>query len=112
MAAAILGEKMDEKIGAVVSRGGRPDLAGDAAPLVKAPTLLIVGELDDQVVELNQDAYVRLRCEKEMRVIPDATHLFEEPGALEQVANIAARWFRDHLQSQTPQYKSAGGGRR
>jgi len=106
MAAAILGEK----IGAVVSRGGRPDLAGDAAPLVKAPTLLIVGERDDPVVELNQEAYARLRCEKEMRIIPGATHLFEEPGALEQVAHFAAQWLRDHLRSQTPRFKAAGGG--
>jgi len=105
-AAAILGEK----IGAVVSRGGRPDLAGDAAPLVNAPTLLIVGERDDPVVELNQETYARLRCEKEMRIIPGATHLFEEPGALDQVAHFAARWFRDHLRSQAPRFKAAGGG--
>jgi putative phosphoribosyl transferase len=108
MAAAILGEK----IGAVVSRGGRPDLAGDATPLVKASTLLIVGERDEPVVELNQEAYARLRCEKEMRIIPGATHLFEEPGALDQVAHLASHWFRHHLRSQAPQFKAAGGGRR
>src|SRR5262245_19352795 len=108
MAAARLGDA----IGAVVSRGGRPDLAGDALPLVKSPTLLIVGERDEQVVELNQDAYARLRCEKEMRIIPDATHLFEEPGALEQVADIAANWFREHLQSYSPRGRAAGGARR
>jgi dienelactone hydrolase len=109
-AALMAAANSGEKIGAVVSRGGRPDLAGDAAPLVKAPTLLIVGERDESVVELNQEAYARLRGEKEMRIIPGATHLFEEPGALEQVAHFAAHWFRDHLQSQTPQFHAAGGG--
>jgi pimeloyl-ACP methyl ester carboxylesterase len=96
MAAARLGEK----IGAVVSRGGRPDLAGDALPLVKSPTLLIVGGRDEQVIELNREAYARLRCEKEMRIIPGATHLFEEPGALEEVARFATVWFSERLQSQ------------
>ncbi|HEV2667512.1 MAG TPA: dienelactone hydrolase family protein [Blastocatellia bacterium] len=106
MAAAGLGEE----IGAVVSRGGRPDLAGDALPLVKAPTLLIVGGHDETVIELNQDAYARLRCERELRVIPGATHLFEEPGALEQVADLAAAWFKEHLQSLPAQRRAAGGG--
>jgi putative phosphoribosyl transferase len=100
---------MGEKIGAVVSRGGRPDLAGDALPLVKAPTLLIVGGHDETVIELNQDAYARLRCEKELRVIPGATHLFEEPGALEQVADFAATWFKKRLQPLPAQMKAAGG---
>jgi putative phosphoribosyl transferase len=107
MAAARLGDE----IGAVVSRGGRPDLAGDALPLVKAPTLLIVGGHDETVIELNQDAYARLRCEKELKVIPGATHLFEEPGALEQVADLAAAWFKKRLQS-LPAPKSAAGGAR
>jgi len=97
MAAARLGEN----IGAVVSRGGRPDLAGDALPLVKSPTLLIVGGRDESVVELNQDACARLRCKKEMRIIPGATHLFEEPGALQQVAHFATVWFREHLRSHS-----------
>jgi putative phosphoribosyl transferase len=105
MAAARLGED----IGAVVSRGGRPDLAGAALPMVKAPTLLIVGGHDEMVIELNQDAYAQLRCEKELRVIPGATHLFEEPGALEQVADLAAAWFKKRLQS-LPAPKSAAGG--
>jgi putative phosphoribosyl transferase len=105
MAAARLGED----IGAVVSRGGRPDLAGNALPLVKAPTLLIVGGHDEIVIELNQDAYARMRCEKELRIIPGATHLFEEPGALEQVADLAAAWFKKRLQS-LPAPKSAAGG--
>ena len=84
-------------IAAVVSRGGRPDLAGDALPLVKAPTLLIVGERDEEVLRLNEDAYAQLRCEKKLEVVPRATHLFEEPGALEEVARLAARWFQKHL---------------
>src|SRR5262249_17389912 len=105
MAAARLGEQ----IGAVVSRGGRPDLAGDALPLVKAPTLLIVGGHDETGIELNQDAYARLRCEKVLRVIPGATHLFEEPGALEQVADLAADWLKRRLQSLPAQIRAAGG---
>jgi dienelactone hydrolase len=101
--------RLGEEIGAVVSRGGRPDLAGDALPLVKAPTLLIVGGHDETVIELNQDAYARLRCEKELRVIPGATHLFEEPGALERVADLAADWLKRHLQSLPAQRRAAGG---
>ena len=93
VAAAELGSVID----AVVSRGGRPDLAGDALPRVEAPTLLIVGERDDLVLRLNQEAFERLRCEKELTVVPRATHLFEEPGALEEVARLAAVWFRRHL---------------
>lgn len=84
-------------IGAVVSRGGRPDLAESALGLVRAPTLLIVGELDDVVVELNRMAYEKLQVEKELAIVPGATHLFEEPGALEEVARLASRWFSRHL---------------
>jgi putative phosphoribosyl transferase len=111
-AALTAAARLGQEIGAVVSRGGRPDLAGDALPLVKAPTLLIVGGHDETVVELNQDAYERLRCEKELRVIPGATHLFEEPGALEQVADFAAAWFRERLQSLRSQKRAAGGTRK
>jgi len=93
MAAAELGSR----ISAVVSRGGRPDLAGDTLPEVTAPTLLIVGGLDDAVIELNEKAFRQLRCEREMKIIPGATHLFEEPGKLEAVADIAAEWFQRHL---------------
>jgi dienelactone hydrolase len=93
MAAAAAGER----VSAVVSRGGRPDLAGEALPVVKAPTLLIVGGLDDVVIRLNEQAYGKLRCMKDLRIIPGATHLFEERGKLEQVAQISARWFRDHM---------------
>ena len=84
-------------IRAVVSRGGRPDLALDDLPRVQAPTLLIVGGNDDVVIELNRKAYRELRAEKELKIIPGATHLFEEPGTLEQVASAAAHWFQRHL---------------
>lgn len=97
-AALVAAAHMGEKIGAVVSRGGRPDLAGSALPHVKAPTLLIVGGLDGPVIRMNEDAYAKLRCEKELKIIPGATHLFEEPGKLEEVANLAAKWFLNHLQ--------------
>lgn len=86
------------KISAVVSRGGRPDLAGEMAlRKVKAPTLLIVGGEDTVVIGLNQQAYALLDCTKEMSIVPGATHLFEEPGTLEQAARKAAGWFMQHL---------------
>jgi putative phosphoribosyl transferase len=84
-------------IGAVVSRGGRPDLAGSALPRVQAPTLLIVGGNDRQVIGLNQQALASLRCEKQLSIVPGATHLFEEPGTLEQVSKLASDWFAQHL---------------
>jgi len=84
-------------IGAIVSRGGRPDLAGGALPKVTAPTLLIVGGADTIVLDLNRAALAELRCEKELSVVPDATHLFEEPGALETVVDLASNWFATHL---------------
>jgi putative phosphoribosyl transferase len=87
-AAAIPGE-----IRAVVSRGGRPDLAGPALPYVTAPTLLIVGGDDTQVIAMNRDAYNQMRCERRLEIVPGATHLFEEPGALEKVAELARDWF-------------------
>jgi putative phosphoribosyl transferase len=107
-AALVAAAKLGESVGAVVSRGGRPDLAVDALPLVKSPTLLIVGGDDAQVIELNKEAFARLRCKKELKIIPGATHLFEEPGALEQVAHLAADWFREHLQAQ-PRASAATG---
>lgn len=89
-----------KKISAVVSRGGRPDLAGAAAlSKVQAPTLLVVGGDDDVVIMLNRDAYAQLVCEKELVIIPGATHLFEEPGTLEQAAQAAAEWFVQYLTS-------------
>jgi putative phosphoribosyl transferase len=84
-------------MGAIVSRGGRPDLAGAALPKVRAPSLLIVGGNDLEVLELNREAYARLRCEKRLAIVPGATHLFEEPGALDRVARLAREWFEEHL---------------
>jgi pimeloyl-ACP methyl ester carboxylesterase len=82
---------------AIVSRGGRPDLAGSALGEVRASTLLLVGGEDAPVIELNQEAFDRMRCPKELRIIPGASHLFEEPGTLEQVAELAAEWFEQHM---------------
>ncbi|NOU10707.1 MAG: alpha/beta hydrolase [Nitrospira sp.] len=82
---------------AVVSRGGRPDLAEPYLPSVTAPTLLIVGGHDEPVIEMNQAAYELLTCEKQLIIVPGATHLFEEPGTLEQVAEQASRWFLHYL---------------
>ena len=81
----------------MVSRGGRPDLARSALAQVQAPTLLIVGELDYPVIEMNREAFAELRAEKHMEIVADATHLFEEPGTLERVAGLARDWFRLHL---------------
>jgi pimeloyl-ACP methyl ester carboxylesterase len=86
-----------DAIQAIVSRGGRPDLAGAALVQVRAPTLLIVGGEDVQVIELNRAALVQLRCEKQLVIVPGATHLFEEPGALDEVARLARDWFHRHL---------------
>ena len=88
-----------QNVGAIVSRGGRPDLAGEALERVTAPTLLIVGERDGQVLQLNQEAQARMRSETRLEVVPGANHLFEEPGALERVADLAAEWFSDRLGS-------------
>ena len=96
-AALVAAAELPGDVGAVVSRGGRPDLAGDALPRVRAPTLLIVGERDPHVLDLNRRALDELTAEKHLEVVPHATHLFEEPGALERVAELAARWFREHL---------------
>ncbi len=96
-AALVAAAQLSQGIGAVVSRGGRPDLAGDTLPKVHAPTLLIVGGNDDIVIELNEMARDQMRCEVKLEIIPGATHLFEEPGALEQVAKLASDWFVDHL---------------
>ncbi|MBI2742872.1 MAG: dienelactone hydrolase family protein [Chlamydiales bacterium] len=84
-------------ISAVVSRGGRPDMAGSILHLVKAPTLLIVGERDREVIGMNEAAFDKLKCEKKLAIVPNATHLFEEPGALEAVAKLARAWFSTHL---------------
>ncbi len=96
-AAIIAAAERPHAVRAVVSRGGRPDLASRALPEVKAPTLLIVGGEDRPVIQMNQDALRQLRCEKALEIVPGATHLFEEPGALEEVGRLAAQWFADHL---------------
>jgi dienelactone hydrolase len=96
-AALVAAAQQSDRVGAVVSRGGRPDLAAAVLERVLAPTLLIVGGDDVPVIELNEEAYAQLRCKKELRLIPDATHLFEEPGALEKVAQLASEWFTKHL---------------
>ncbi len=96
-AALVAAAASPDLIGAVVSRGGRPDLAGAALSRVRAPTLLIVGGNDVPVIAMNREALAQLRAEKKLEIIPGATHLFEEPGALEQVARLARQWFQRHL---------------
>jgi putative phosphoribosyl transferase len=96
-AALVAAAELPQDAGAIVSRGGRPDLAGDALPKVHAPTLLIVGGNDDIVIELNEMASDQMCCEVKLEIIPGATHLFEEPGALEKVAKLAGDWFSLHL---------------
>jgi len=96
-AALVAAARIPERIAAVVSRGGRPDLAGDALPMVRAPTLLIVGGADFGVIELNEQALGWLRAPKAMEIIPRATHLFPEAGAMDAVIALAARWFERHL---------------
>jgi putative phosphoribosyl transferase len=92
-AALVADARHPGQVAAIVSRGGRPDLAADELPAVGAPTLLIVGGDDDEVLRLNEHALRRLRCTKELMVVPGATHLFPEPGALEEVARLARDWF-------------------
>lgn len=89
-----------DEIAAVVSRGGRPDLAMTELHMVTAPTLLIVGGWDKVVIVLNQKAYSKLRCERKLEIVPEATHLFEERGKLEEVATLSAKWFTGHLHSK------------
>jgi putative phosphoribosyl transferase len=96
-AALVAGALRADIIRAMVSRGGRPDLAGSALPQVRAPTLLIVGGDDHTVIRLNRAAYDQLHCEKQLLIVPGATHLFEEPGTLEEVARLARDWFTHHL---------------
>src|SRR3989449_10992321 len=102
-AALVAAAELGDSVGAVVSRGGRPDLAGDALPKVKAPTLLIVGGLDYPVIEMNESALARMGCEKELKIVAGATHLFEEPGTLQEVARLAGDWFESHLHSVAAQ---------
>jgi putative phosphoribosyl transferase len=102
-AALVAAARLPRRVGAVVSRGGRPDLAGNALEEVRAPTLLIVGGADFGVIELNEQALARLRAPKALEIVPGATHLFAEPGALEAVIELAAKWFERHLASPTLQ---------
>ncbi|MBN8891454.1 MAG: alpha/beta hydrolase [Rhodospirillales bacterium] len=97
-AALLAAAEPGARVRAVVSRGGRPDLAGTALAQVRAPTLLIVGGADDVVLDLNRAAQARMRCECHLAVVPGATHLFEEPGTLEEVVTLARAWFLRHLQ--------------
>jgi dienelactone hydrolase len=96
-AAIVAAAALGDHVAAIVSRGGRPDLAGSALERVRAPTLLIVGGADYGVIELNQAAFARLKSEKAMEIVPGATHLFPEPGALAAVIDLAARWFDRHF---------------
>jgi putative phosphoribosyl transferase len=97
-AALVAAAQRPREVSAVVSRGGRPDLAGDLLSCVQAPTLLIVGGRDEVVIELNQQAQREIRCEVKLEIVPGATHLFEEPGALDRVAKLASNWFLQHTQ--------------
>jgi pimeloyl-ACP methyl ester carboxylesterase len=99
-AAALVAAAREPRVAAVVSRGGRPDLAGRKLGAVHVPTLLIVGEADTEVLALNERAYALLECERRLAVVPGATHLFEEPGTLEDAARLAAEWFAKHLHIQ------------
>ncbi|GGY76828.1 dienelactone hydrolase family protein [Marinobacter zhanjiangensis] len=101
-AALVAAAENPDHVRAVVSRGGRPDLAGNALPRVQAATLLIVGGLDTTVIELNREAAAKLDCPHEVKIVPGASHLFEEPGKLELVQQAAADWFTDHLAGAHP----------
>ncbi|HEY7899192.1 MAG TPA: dienelactone hydrolase family protein [Gemmatimonadaceae bacterium] len=103
--ALVAAARLPDRVHAVVSRGGRPDLAGAALPSVRAPTLLIVGGNDTDVIRLNQIAMNAMTCVKQMEIVPGAGHLFEEPGALDEVSSLAAAWFERHL---APGFKRAG----
>ena len=96
-AALVAAAELGDNVGAVVMRGGRPDLAGAALPKVNSPTLMIIGGFDYPVIEISKEAIARMRCEIELKIVPGATHLFEESGSLDQVARLAAKWFERHL---------------
>jgi dienelactone hydrolase len=106
-AALVAAAERGNRVAAVISRGGRPDLAGDALPQVQAPTLLIVGGADEPVIELNRAAMARLRAPVRLEIVPGATHLFEEPGTLEQVSQLALRWCRQYSSRSTGTPKEA-----
>ena len=98
-AALVAAARVPERVNSVVSRGGRADMAGDSLPQVRAPALLVVGSLDYTVLELNEDAAAKMTCENRLEVIHGATHLFEEPGRLEKVTELAADWFATHFEA-------------
>jgi dienelactone hydrolase len=98
-AAIVAAAELGERIGAVVSRGGRPDLARAALERLRAPTLLIVGGADYGVIELNEAAYAKMKALKTMKIVPGATHLFPEPGAMDEVICLASEWFERHLRT-------------
>jgi dienelactone hydrolase len=106
-AALVAAAERPEVVRAVVSRGGRPDLAGEALAVVRTPTLLIVGERDHPVIAMNRDALARLEGEKRLEIVPGASHLFEEPGTLDQVARLAASWFERYLRPDAPPPRGA-----
>jgi putative phosphoribosyl transferase len=110
-AALVAAATLGRRIGAVVSRGGRPDLADQFLPQVQSPTRLIVGARDTDVLRMNREALAQLRCEKDLKIVPGATHLFEEAGALPQVAHLAAEWFKVHLASTVRSAASTTGPR-
>jgi dienelactone hydrolase len=109
-AALIAAAERPASVRAVVSRGGRPDLAGAALPRVQAPTLLIVGGHDEPVIDLNEAAMRRMRAPVKLEIVPGATHLFEEPGALERVSELALRWCTEHLAGPSREAGTGGGG--
>lgn len=100
-AALIAAARKPDAVRAVVSRGGRPDLASDSLPRIQAPTLLIVGGRDTPVIDMNREAISQMKNDVQLEIVPGATHLFHEPGALERVAGLAAEWFKTHLASST-----------
>ena len=107
-AALVAAAEIGSGIAAVVSRGGRPDLAGDALERVQAPVLLIIGESDEPVITMNEEAYEKLRSVKEIKIVPGATHLFEEPGTLEEAADLAADWFERNFSAGNKAWQSDG----
>jgi putative phosphoribosyl transferase len=109
-AAVITAAEMKQQIAAVVSRGGRPDLAAEFLPQVEAPTLLIVGGEDDTVLALNRNARAQMHCVTKLHVVPGATHLFEEPGTLEQVVTVAAQWFARYMHARVPNKRQHAAG--
>ena len=110
-AALVAASRLGERVGAVVSRGGRPDLAGEALDQIRTPTLLVVGGIDFVIIELNEQAFARLKGPKALEIIPGASHLFPEPGAMEAVIQYAGSWFQRHLGSPSTVKQNVRGPR-